>query len=237
MPRKPNRSGDHYNDPFPTHLRELIDEQNQKQDDLTEVLGVKSRQSVTGYIDGSTFPTADKIAAIAKAYHVSADWLLGLSDVRSPDADMQAACQFTGLSEYAICVLKLGKPVPHAINLLANPYTKQTFQEEWSALNSPLWKFASALVRLEHSAIPAIIKAVQNDPDMDYFEVVSKKEGVEVALYRFEKACRDIPPAVFFTDTALDELNSMEQKLYQKKYREFQNSQTEEAQHGEHTES
>ena len=120
MPRKPNKSGDHYFDPFPTHLRELIDEQDQKQDDLTEILGVKSRQSVTGYIDGSTAPTADKIVAIAKAYNVSADWLLGLSDVRSPDMDVQAVCRFTGLSEYAIRVLKLGETTSRAINLLAN---------------------------------------------------------------------------------------------------------------------
>lgn len=223
-----------------TRIERLRTDLGMTQPEFATALGMdpkKGRSTINNWETRANKIKDDDLKHIAETFHVSADWLLGLSDVRSPDADMQAVCQYTGLSESAICVLKLGNTAPHAINLLANPYTAQSVQEEWSALNSPLWKFASALVRLEHSAIPAIIKAVQNDPDMDYFEVVSKKEGVEVALYRFEKACRDIPPAVFFTDTALDELNSMEQKLYQKKYREFQNSQTEEAQHGEHTES
>lgn len=236
MPRKPNKSGDHYFDPFPTHLRELINEQNKKQEDLTEVLGVKSRQSVTGYIDGSTAPTADKITAIAKAYNVSADWLLGLSDVRNPDMDVQAACRFTGLSESAIRVLKLGETVPRALNLLADPFTMQNAPDEWNPVKSQLWQFAAALVRLEHSAIPAIIEAVKNDPDAQYFDVVSKKESIELALFRFEKACREIPPAVFLSDMVLEELNDMELKSYQTRFHEFLNNQTKEAEDGEHTE-
>lgn len=235
MPRKPNKSGDHYFDPFPTHLRELIDEQDQKQDDLTEILGVKSRQSVTGYIDGSTAPTADKIVAIAKAYNVSADWLLGLSEVRSPDMDVQAVCQFTGLSEFAIRVLKIGETAPRAINNLANPITMQATQTEWRAISTPLWKFSAALARLEHAAIPALLEVIKNDPDGQYFDVVNKKESVELELFRFEKACREIPPDVFLSDKVLDDLNDMEHKRFQMHFNEFLTKQNEEAADGEHT--
>ena len=72
MPRKPNTTKDHYYDPFPKKLRKLVEAGNLIQDDLTEVLGVKSRQSVTGYLDGST--TAE--AAAAAAY-------LGLKDYQA----------------------------------------------------------------------------------------------------------------------------------------------------------
>ena len=84
MPRKPNESGDHYNDPFPMRLRELIKEKGIKQDDLTEVLKVKNRQSITGYIDGSTMPTIEKVVALATFFNVSADFLLGLQESKSP---------------------------------------------------------------------------------------------------------------------------------------------------------
>lgn len=235
MPRKPNKSGDHYNDPFPARLRALFDENNLKQDDLTNVLGVSSRQSVTGYLDGSTAPTAEKITAIAQRFGVSSDWLLGLSDVRSPESDVQAVCCFTGLSESAIRVFKLGETVPHAINLLASPPIR-TGQEEWTAVKTPLWQFAAALIRLEHAAIPALLEVIKNDPDGQYFDVVNKKESVELELFRFEKACREIPPDVFLSDKVLDDLNDMEHKRFQTHFHEVLTKQTEEAQHGEHTE-
>lgn len=103
MPRKPDvNKKERYNDPFPTALRTLIDEHGTKQEELKEVLDLKNRQSVTGYIDGETLPTIDKVVAVAKHYKVSADWLLGLSPTRSPDTSLQAAAAVTGLSEKAL---------------------------------------------------------------------------------------------------------------------------------------
>lgn len=102
MPRKPNSSNDRYNDPFPTRLRELVGERGTKQEELKNVLCVKNRQSVTGYIDGSTVPTIDKVVALAKYYGVNADYLLGLSGIKSPNPNIQVACDCTGLSEKAV---------------------------------------------------------------------------------------------------------------------------------------
>ena len=102
MPRKPNESGDHYNDPFPKRLRELINERDTKQEDLKSVLGVKNRQSVTGYIDGSTIPTIEKLSALAAFYGVNADYLLGLSETPAVSEDMRTAVKVTGLTEKAI---------------------------------------------------------------------------------------------------------------------------------------
>ena len=108
MPRKPQQKGDHYYDPFPSRLRELIEERNLIQDDLTEILGVKSRQSVTGYIDGSTAPTAEKIVAIARAFQVSSDWLLGLTEVPAQNPSMRDIEKYTHLSSASVDFL--GRP-------------------------------------------------------------------------------------------------------------------------------
>lgn len=94
-----------FNKPFPSALRELMRERNATQQELAKELG-KTRQSISYYCDGSSSPDWETIAKIAKAYSVSSDWLLGLSDVKTPHTDIKAVCEFTGLSEQAVTSLK-----------------------------------------------------------------------------------------------------------------------------------
>ncbi len=109
MPRKPNATGEHYNDSFPTRLRELIKDNNTTQEELTAVLNVKTRQSVTGYIDGSTLPTIDKVVALADYFNVSADYLLGLTDTQTTNKDLKFVCEYTGLSEQSVRNIRAGR--------------------------------------------------------------------------------------------------------------------------------
>lgn len=112
MPRKPNTTGTRYNDPFPTRLRELVREREMIQEDLKDVLGVSTRQSVTGYIDGSTLPTPDKIVAVANFFGVTTDYLLGVTDSRSIDTELRTICDYTGLSDAAVARLHAGLGLP-----------------------------------------------------------------------------------------------------------------------------
>lgn len=230
MSRKPQQKGDHYYDPFPKRLRELIEERNWKQEDLIKTLGVKTRQSVTGYIDGSTVPTAEKISALSKEFNVSADWLLGLTEVRSPEMDLRAACHFTGLSEDAISVLKLGETVPHALNLLAEK--PQWAGENGNVFKSPLWQLSVALAHLERAAIPAAVEALNNDSEGEFFDAARVKESLELELFRFEKACREIPATVFGSDVLHKRLTEIEARRYQTKIREIMQEQEKEADNG-----
>lgn len=102
MPRKRTiTNSDAYNKPFPKNLRTLMDRNKITQQELADALGVQ-RQTISYYWDGSSSPNWEGIANIAKFFSVSADWLLGLTDVPSPDANMRSACAFTGLSETAV---------------------------------------------------------------------------------------------------------------------------------------
>lgn len=47
-------------------------------------------------------PSADIVYTLADYFGVSSDYLLGLSDVPTTDADLRAVCEYTGLSQAAI---------------------------------------------------------------------------------------------------------------------------------------
>ena len=82
-----------------------------KQDEFAEFLGF-SRPTVALYESGKRVPDAVALKTIAVKCGVSADWLLGLSEVRSPKPDVQLICNSTGLSENAIIELqKVWKPL------------------------------------------------------------------------------------------------------------------------------
>ncbi len=68
---------------------------------LAEYLGC-SVQAISQYKNGLATPKMENLISIAHYFGCSLDYLIGLSDVRTPSADIQAMCEYTGLSEKAI---------------------------------------------------------------------------------------------------------------------------------------
>ncbi|MCC8090770.1 MAG: helix-turn-helix domain-containing protein [Oscillospiraceae bacterium] len=64
-----------------------------------------SRQSVNNYCNATRTPDIYVLYKICSNCNVSAHWLLGLTDTRSPDSSVQAAVTLTGLSEEAITAI------------------------------------------------------------------------------------------------------------------------------------
>lgn len=69
------------------------------------------------YINGNTECPAKNIVKIARYYGVSTDYLLGLSNVKSTDTELKGVCEYTGLSEKAVNVLKRFKNEEQVIAL------------------------------------------------------------------------------------------------------------------------
>lgn len=102
MPRKRKEINyECYNKPFPSILRKLMKENNTTQQELGDAVG-KKRQCISYYCDGSSSPDLEAIVKIANYFSVSVDWLIGLSPVRTSNADLKAVCDYTGLSESSI---------------------------------------------------------------------------------------------------------------------------------------
>lgn len=97
---------------FQRRLRELMEQNKATQQAVASAIGIK-RQSVAQYLDGQTLPVVDKLDALAEYFGVSADYLLGRTDVKTPDISTRAICDKTFLSERAVeHLLRVERPVP-----------------------------------------------------------------------------------------------------------------------------
>lgn len=75
-----------------------------KQKELAKQIGVKDNV-VSYWCSGTRIPNTMQIVQIAKILNVSADYLLGLSDVATNNADLKAVCHYTGLDETSVLSL------------------------------------------------------------------------------------------------------------------------------------
>lgn len=87
-------------------LNTLLAVKGLKQKDIADLLGV-TENTVSYYVTGARCPNTDQIIAIAKKWNVSADYLLGLSEVMSTDQNKKIACEVTGLTEENVEFLEI----------------------------------------------------------------------------------------------------------------------------------
>lgn len=89
---------------FPTRLRKLMENRGITQKTLADAINMRP-QTVSLYTTGQSSPDVNALKKIAEFFNVSADYLLGLTDVKKPDATIQAICEYTGFSENALSAL------------------------------------------------------------------------------------------------------------------------------------
>ena len=93
-----------YYSPFAKTIRELMEKNGTTQDELAEKVG-KTRQTVSQYANGISEPGYDTLVKIAKHFEVSTDFLLGITDTKTPDSTAQAVIAYTGLTEENVLTL------------------------------------------------------------------------------------------------------------------------------------
>ncbi len=86
---------------FGERLLRLREERNETQEQLANAVDI-TRQSLSRYETNERTPNIELIYNIAKHYNVSAEYLLGLSDVQSLDNMVQAASEAAGLNGAAM---------------------------------------------------------------------------------------------------------------------------------------
>lgn len=86
---------------FGVKIIELRKESGLSQAKLAEMAGV-TQQTLSRYEKGERQASLDFVITVADIFRVSADYLLGLSDVKSTEQDIKTACKVLGLSQKAV---------------------------------------------------------------------------------------------------------------------------------------
>lgn len=64
-----------------------------------------TRQTISNFVNGRYKPVGDNLEKLADYFGVSTDYILGRTDVKSPDTKIQGVCKYLGLTEQAVNIL------------------------------------------------------------------------------------------------------------------------------------
>ncbi len=115
-------------------INAALAEKDIKQKELAKKIGVNDNV-ISYWCSGSRTPNTQQIIEICNVLGVSADYLLGLTDVATTDKDLQYICDYTGLEEEAVKVLRYST---HGADDFFEPPTEEYtkfIQEQRKAIN------------------------------------------------------------------------------------------------------
>ncbi len=107
---------------FGKRIMTLRESSGKSQEEICSNLGV-TQQTLSRYEKGQRQASLDFVVRASRFFNVSADYLLGLSDVSSVNEDIKTACKVTGLSEQAIKQLQYSNLLT-TIEIAPNMYEK-----------------------------------------------------------------------------------------------------------------
>ena len=96
-------NSERYRSGFAVRFRELVGGPDDVRN-IAAFLGI-SPQAVNQFKLGQAFPKVENLLKLAEYFDCSLDYLIGMSDVKTPLATVKAACEYTGLSEEAVTTL------------------------------------------------------------------------------------------------------------------------------------
>ena len=85
-------------------LKTLRLNRNLTQKQIADRIGL-AISAISSYESGMRYPSYETLIKLARIFHVSADYLLGLTDVKSADANIASIANYLGLTERSIVAL------------------------------------------------------------------------------------------------------------------------------------
>lgn len=127
----------------------LRDERGVSQEEVAKGIG-ESRETVRNWEVGTRKIKAESIIKLSEYFGVTSDYLLGLSDVKSTEKNMQIACDVTGLSEDSILALRKYNSADgfnHVHVVLDSLLSEQVFYEALSEAERAAFTLHNSIAR------------------------------------------------------------------------------------------
>ncbi len=190
------------------------------------------RPTLTNYISGSRSVPLDKLVAIADVLGVSTDYLLGRTEIKTTNAELQSVCNYTGLSEKAVdniagCVSEAFVP----FNTLVE--SDESFRNfiialygVWSAVDR-----ANDRLSLAKNGSLSKLKNLSGNDDMIEFQnqiakqhlamLEQSRHDIRFSLFEMSDAITDICKKMFNTDSITGEITSVIGEMEEYYYNEI----------------
>ena len=184
-------------------INELLAINDVKQKELAAHLSIPDN-TVSYFVKGARVPNTEQIIKIAQYFNVSADYLLGLSDVQTSDTSIKGICEYTGLSEECIDELhKFYKKFD--LNIPNNIERNDVF----SIVGIAQTEFISAFI---NQIFPSIVKYLSFRTAIEVSELLPQNalDGVGLRYDYYSNACKASKLDIF--ETMNDVIISIEDK-------------------------
>jgi len=172
----------------------------ESQQQLADALSVK-RETVKFWESGERQIKGADIAALAKHFKVSSDYLLNLAQYPTNDADLRAVCEYTGLTEQSISNIKkchegkyIASRAPFLNDILSHPdflnllYEVLTIAEHTAT--------ASEFLSVDPSSIPF------SDCDVAWLNTAELQRDLKFSVYEALEVFRKLLNKIYgFDDT------------------------------------
>lgn len=168
-------------------VRETREALSLTQKQFAERLGV-SRSTICLYEAGTSMPDAEFMHNLAQIAPFNAEYLLGLSDVKTQETDVRAICRQTGLSEVAVHQLeRYGKS--------CQPYLNRMLEA------GNVYMLATDLIRLRENYRSWTPESVQAHDERQQavserfgkgYELISPQDQLTMQAYELDCEWRDL---------------------------------------------
>lgn len=175
---------------------------DESQQDLADEIGV-SRSLVKAWESGDRKIKIDDLISLSKHFHVSADYLLGLTDARTDDRDVKFISDYTGLSASTIEKFhKYAHLRSHESGILE--IFDRFITLYYEKLLHRLYLLSGAVDSAKHYLSLEHPKFDGERSDF-YYQLLSQR------LYSFSELCRDIPAGILGSNEVCEELERRRQ--------------------------
>lgn len=197
MARKKESSLETSEKVFPTRLRELMEERRINQQQLADSIGVR-RQTISNYTNGQSSPDWETLVKIAQLFHVSSDYLLGLSNAATDDRNERFVCEYTGLSSDAVEKLH-----QFAFLNIEDHYFDSFITQVYARFMHHLLNLGQTVDDVKE----ALEKCIGSRHERQ--QIIYAYLNLRMSLFNFSELCRKIPNMLFNSDKLYDALEEM----------------------------
>lgn len=170
-----------------SNRKKFNDEQKIRDNAIASIAGTISDHIKTGLI---TDQKGELVLAYCKFFHVSADYIYGLTDIRTPDVEIRTICEKTLLSEKAVNRLIKRNPLKRSLDLRSQPVPRELWSDCWSLMiESSLFETLPADWR---SLCKEIQKYNQEEAEKKAIEQIGEKVTDTIVKLFYDTTCKGV---------------------------------------------